>query len=123
MSDKKTTYEYGPEAIKTVQVFAAQAVMVAELTGVPLAHLAHYLQYWAQRQDGFEQVVETLRGKGTTEAMSRARGLTPEDTMEAWRAEVVIERSAALAILDDIMITAETFDPTYRTPYVRTIGK
>lgn len=122
MSDKETTSEYGPEAIKVVQVFAAQAVMVAELTGVPLAHLAHYLQYSAQKQDAFEQCLETLRAKDTTEAAkSRARGMTPEETMEEWRAQ--LDHSAALAIIDDIMITAETFDPVYRTPYARTIGK
>lgn len=117
MTDKKTTY--GPEAIKVVQVFAAQAVMVSELTGVPLAHLAHYLQYWAQKQDAIEQCLETLRAGGASvAAKSAAQGKTPEDTMEEWRAEVVAEHSAALAIIDDMMITAEQFDPAYRKPYL-----
>lgn len=117
MTDKKTTY--GPETAKAIQVFTAQAVVVSEALDVPLAHVAHFLMYWAQRQDAIEQCLETIRARDVpTATRFRAQRLTPEDTMEEWRAEVVAEQSAALAIIDDMMITAEQFDPAYRKPYL-----
>lgn len=118
MNDKKVPTR---ETIKVVQVFTAQAMMVAELCGLHITELGQFLMYWGQKQDAVEQCLETARDKTTTAALrSAARGKTPETTMEEWRHEVTTEHSAALAIIDDIMITAETYDSVaYRLPHLR----
>jgi hypothetical protein len=119
MTDKKAPT---PETIKVVQVFTAQATVVAELCGLHVTELGQFLMYWGQKLDAFEQCLETVRDKDTTAALkSIARGKTPEDTMEEWRHEVTTEQSAALAIIDDIMITAETYDKMYRVPHLKAI--
>lgn len=119
MSDKK---EPTLETIKVVQVFTAQATMVAELCGLHVTELGQFLMYWGQRLDAHEQCAEAFKDKTKTATLRRiVQSKTPEDTMEEWRHEVTTEQSAALSIIDDIMVVAETYDRTYRVPYLRVI--
>lgn len=119
MAEKK---EPTAETKKVVQVFVAQATMVAELCGVHISELGQFLLYWGQKNDAFEQCLEVARAKDKTAVQKKiARTKTPEETMGEWRDEVTTEQSSALAMIDDIMITAETYDPQYRVPYLRAV--